>query len=113
MLAVGYLYYYNFSGKKNNVTVAKINSSFISPDSNGNRPPLAYVELDSLNENITYIKERRKELEAEMKAIDAEQERGYISLEAQKNNFFKKGCGYYRRRSPDFSGQINGPETTD
>ncbi len=105
MLAVGYLYYYNFSGKQTKNVAAKINSSHLSLDSNGHRPPLAYVELDSLNENITYIKERRKELEAEMKAIDAEQERGYMSLEAQKNNFLKKGAAITEEEAHIFQGE--------
>ncbi len=33
---------------------------------------IAYVELDSLNENITYIKTKRKELEAEQRSIETE-----------------------------------------
>jgi len=74
LAAVGYLYYYDFSGKKVKDVAAKITNSYVATDSNGHRQPLAYVELDSLNENITYIKERRKELDAEMKAIEAEQE---------------------------------------
>lgn len=104
--AVGFLYYYDFSGKKAKDVAAKINSSYISSDSNSHRPPLAYVELDSLNENITYIKERRKELEAEMKAIEAEQERGYISLEAQKNNFLKKGAAITEEEAQIFQGKL-------
>lgn len=104
--AVGFLYYYNFSDKKIKDVAAKINSSHLSSDSSGHRPPLAYVELDSLNENITYIKERRKELEAEMKAIDAEQERGYISLEAQKNNFLKKGAAITEEEAQIFQGKL-------
>jgi outer membrane protein len=89
--AVGYLYYYDFSGKKVKEVAAKINSSYTSTDTGVHRPVLAYVELDSLNENITYIKERRKELDAEMKAIETEQESGYRGLQAQKDNFLKKG----------------------
>ena len=106
MLAVGYLFYHDFSGKKTEQIATKLSSSYKSSDSNGYRPPLAYVELDSLNENITYIKERRKELEAEMKAIDAEQERGYMSLEAQKNNFLKKGAAITEEEAQIFQGKL-------
>ena len=70
LAAVGYLYYYDFSGKKAEAVAEKLNSSHFNPDNNGQRPPLAYVELDSLNEKITVIKDKRKELEAEMKAIE-------------------------------------------
>ena len=58
LLAVAYLFYYDFSGKKTSEVAAKINSSYKPGDSNSFRPPLAYVELDSLNEKITFIKER-------------------------------------------------------
>ncbi len=92
LAAVGYLYYYDFSGKKVEDVAAKISTTYMATDSNGHRPPLAYIELDSLNENITYIKERRKELDIEMKAIEAEHENGYRGLQAQKDNFIKKGA---------------------
>ncbi len=78
----------------------------MSTDSNGNRPPLAYVELDSLNEKITYIKERRKELEAEMKAIDTEQENGYRNLQAQKDNFLKRGAAITEEEAQIFQGKL-------
>ena len=58
-------------------------------DSVCEHPLIAYVELDSLNENITYIKDKRRELENEQKSIEAEWEIGYKSLETQKNNFLK------------------------
>jgi outer membrane protein len=67
---------------------------------------LAYVELDSLNENISFIKDRRKELEAEMKAIDAEQENGYRSLQAQKDNFLKRGAAITEMEAQEFQGKL-------
>lgn len=106
LIAVGYLYYYDFSGKKVKDVASQLGNGYISSDSNRQRPPLAYVELDSLNENITYIKERRKELEAEMKAIDAEQERGYIGLEAQKDNFLKRGASITDEEAQIFQGKL-------
>lgn len=106
LIAVGYLYYYDFSGKKVKDVASQLGNGYISSDSNRQRPPLAYVELDSLNENITYIKERRKELEAEMKAIDAEQERGYIGLEAQKDNFLKRGASITEEEAQIFQGKL-------
>lgn len=106
LLAVGYLYYYDFSGKKNEAVAAKLSSSFKVSDSNGYRPPLAYVELDSLNEKITFIKERRKELEAEMKAIEQEQDNGYRGLQAQKDNFLKKGAAITEEEAQIFQGKL-------
>ncbi len=106
VLAVGYLYYYDFSGKKADAVAAKLGNNYIASDSNGYRPPLAYVELDSLNENITYIKEKRRELEAEMKAIDQEQENGYRGLQAQKDNFLKRGAAITEEEAQIFQGQL-------
>ena len=37
VLAVGYLYYYDFSGKKTEAVVAKLNSGSIALDSNGHQ----------------------------------------------------------------------------
>ena len=106
LAAVGYLYYYDFSEKKVKDVAAKINNSYMISDSNGRRPALAYVELDSLNENITYIKERRKELEAEMKAIETEQENGYRDLQSQKDNFLKKGAAITEQEAQVFQGKL-------
>ena len=106
LLAVGYLFYYNFSGKKSEVIVAKQNSSNKVDESNGYRPPLAYVELDSLNEKITFIRERRKELETEMKAIEQEQANGYQGLQAQKDNFLKKGAAITEEEAQVFQNKL-------
>ncbi len=103
--AVGFLYYYNFSIKKTE-TATKPGSSLLTTDTHGYRPPLAYVELDSLNEKIIFIKERRKELEAEMKAIEQEQENGYRGLQAQKDNFLKKGAAITEAEAQAFQGKL-------
>lgn len=106
LAAVGYLYYYNFSDKKADRPSSNSNSYIMAMDSNGHRPPIAYVELDSLNENISYIKERRKELEAEQKAIETEQENGYRGLQAQKDNFLKKGASITEQEAQVFQGKL-------
>ncbi len=104
--AVGYLYYYDFSGKKAKDVAAKINHTYAGTDSGVKRPPLAYVDLDSLNENISYIKERRKELESEMKAIERQQEDGYKSLQAQRENFLKKGAAITETEAQSFQEKL-------
>ncbi len=104
LAAVGYLYYANFSGKHTGDLAAKNSSPSMWKDSNCNRPPIAYVELDSLNENISYIKDKRKELETEQKAIESEWEAGYKGLEAQKNNFLKRGASITQEEAQQFQG---------
>lgn len=106
LLAVGYLYYYDFSGKKTKDVAAKLNSNLKAADNNSYRPPLAYVELDSLNEKITFIKDKRKELEAAMKVIEQEQEAGYRNLQAQKDNFLKKGAAITQEEAEIFQGKL-------
>ena len=106
LLAVGYLYYYDFSGKKTKDVAAKLSSNLMAADSNGSRPPLVYVELDSLNEKITFIKDKRKELEAAMKVIEQEQEAGYRNLQAQKDNFLKKGAAITQEEAEAFQGRL-------
>lgn len=105
LLAVAYLYYFAFSGTKPSAVAAKL-SSYRASDSNNYRPPLAYVELDSLNEKITFIKEKRKELEAEMKGIEQEQENGYRGLQAQKDNFLKRGAAITEEEAQVFQGKL-------
>jgi len=104
LLAVAFLYYNEFSGKKTVVAaVAK------KGEANNNQPEpalIAYVELDSLNEKITFIKEKRKELEGEQRAIETEWENGYRGLENQKNNFLRKGDAITQQMAEEFQGQL-------
>ena len=108
LAAVGYLYYYNFSPKKGVKPAMKesADSGSAWKDSVCSHPLIAFVELDSLNENITYIREKRKELEGEQKRIEAEWENGYRSLEAQKNTFLKKGAAITQDEAEKFQAQL-------
>jgi outer membrane protein len=90
LASIGYLYYYNFSGKKNQVPVAKNDLVATSNDSSRNKSRIAYVELDSLSENLTYLKQQRKDLEQQQKQIEAEITNNLRELEARKTNFYKK-----------------------
>ena len=106
LAAVGYLYYDNFSTKKKGKPPMKDSAGTTWKDSVCQHPLIAYVELDSLNENITYIKDKRAELENEQKSIEAEWENGYKSLEAQKNNFLKKGAAITQDEAEKFQTQL-------
>lgn len=94
LVAVGVLYYLHFSSKKGgaNVSQKPVAVTKVSENEGELRMPLiAYVELDSLNENILFIKNKRKELEAEQRSIEIEWENGYKDLERQRDNFLKRG----------------------
>lgn len=106
LAAVGFLYYYVFAGKKSATPIVKtvVGSSSVSQ---GGNAPIAYVELDSLNEKIVFIKEKRKELEAEQKAIEAEWQNGMRGLEGQKDNFIKKnGNAITQQMAEEFQGKL-------
>lgn len=91
LVAVGVLFYLHFSKPKAKSSTTVRNVPAVSTDSAVSGMMIAYVELDSLNEHITVIKNKRKEIEREQNAIETEWERGYRGLENQKNNFLKRG----------------------
>jgi outer membrane protein len=105
LLAVAFLYYHAFGNKKEVTSATKTTLTAADPK-NAIKAPIAYVELDSLNEKITFIREKRKELEAEQKAIETEWESGYRGLENQKNNFLKKGEAITQQMAEEFQGQL-------
>jgi outer membrane protein len=87
--AVAFLYYKVFKGntkQPSNAVVAKKDSAITQ---NSATAIIAYVELDSLNENITYIKDNRKELEKEQKAIEAEWRNDMTGLQKRAADFQK------------------------
>jgi outer membrane protein len=90
LIAVGYLFYYNFSHKSNATAVVANGQLFKNNDSGATTLKIAYVELDSLNENITYFKQRRKELEQQQKVVEAELMNDYKGLEDKQRNFIQK-----------------------
>lgn len=103
--AVAFLYFHEFAGKKpKTTTAALVNSTQANTKISG--APIAYVELDSLNEKITFIKEKRKELEAEQRAIETDWENSYRGLEGQKNTFLKKGDAITQQMAEEFQGQL-------
>ncbi len=105
VLALAFLYYHVFSEKKQ---TSKSSSKTIGTETSvtANRPPIAYVDLDSLNEKIFYIKERRKELEGEQKAIESEWNNSMRGLENQKNTFLKKGNAITQQEAEQFQGEL-------
>jgi outer membrane protein len=90
VVALGYLYYYNFSGSKAGKVIPNAANMAKAGEVGLNQPRIAYVELDSLNENIVYFKQKRKELEQQQKGIEAEITNDYKALEAKQNNFIQK-----------------------
>ena len=108
--AVGYLYYATFSGNKK-VTSPNQNSYTTNPkDINCNKAHIAYVELDSMYENISYIKQKRGEMEAKQKRIETEWQTGMRGLEAKRDNFLKRGAAITQQEAEKFQNQLMGEQ---
>ena len=105
LIAVIVLYVKVFSANK----VAKASESQTIKEhksSSSADVPIAFVELDSLNDKINYIKERRTELEGEQKAIETEWQNGYRNLENRKNEFLKRGNSITQQEAEKFQGEL-------
>lgn len=104
--AVGFLFYHVFSGKK---IVSNSPSNLINPGTKASevaRAPIAYVEIDSLNEKITYIKDKRKELEGEQRVIENQWNADMKGLENQRDNFLKRGSSITQEEAEKFQGHL-------
>ena len=105
LIAVIFLFikvYKNPTSIKTN-TSGNVTSNTTSTSKNAS---IAFVELDSLNEKIGFIKERRKELETEQKAIELEWQNGYRGLENRKNEFLKRGNSITQQEAEKFQGEL-------
>ena len=105
LLAVGILYYLHFSSTKPNEKKKKNQITQIAK-ANGNAPLIGYIDLDTLNEHITFIKNNRKLLENEQIAIEKEWENAYRNLQAQKDNFLKRGNSITQAEAEEFQGKL-------
>ena len=105
IIAVVFLYVKVFK----NTTIKKTEpSSNVINNNSGNlkNASIAFVELDSLNEKIGFIKDRRKELEIEQKSIETEWQNGYRGLENRKNVFLKRGNSITQQEAEKFQGEL-------
>ena len=105
--AVGVLYYLHFSNSRNLAVTGNAPTGYKQKDSCGDKIPIvAYVELDSLNNNVTFIKQRKKELEAEQKVIAQEYENSYRALTAERDEFLKKGNAITQQEAETFQARL-------
>ena len=105
IIAVIFLYVKVFKSTTN----VKINTANnVTSKTNGSvkNTSIAFVELDSLNEKIGFIKDRRKELEIEQKSIEVEWQNGYRGLENKKNEFLKRGNSITQQEAEKFQGEL-------
>lgn len=105
--AVGILYYLHFSNYKKMSATGNAPKGYRQRDSCGDKIPIvAYVELDSLNNNVTFIKLRKRELEIEQKTIAQEYENAYRALTAERDEFLKKGNAITQQEAETFQAKL-------
>jgi outer membrane protein len=106
VLAVAVLYFLHFKhqtdcGIKKSTPKAKAVSNGAAPG-----VQIAYIDLDSLNEKIDYIKTTRKTLEVEQNGIENEWENAYKGLENEKNKFLNKSSVITREEAEAFQASL-------
>ncbi len=90
--AVAFLFVKVFSSNKKVGSASTTNikdTSILATTLNENA--IAFVELDSLNDKISFIKNKRQDLEKEQKAIEAEWRNAMVGLQNKAAEFQKKG----------------------
>jgi outer membrane protein len=105
--AVAFLYVKVFSGNKNTTSISTTNikdTSVLAATLNENA--IAFVELDSLNEKISFIKNKRQELEKEQKGIEAEWRNAMVGLQNRATEFQKKGKAITQEEAEKFQGEL-------
>ena len=88
VVLIAILFFLHFSGRKKQC-IATANCSATKDSIGAKHSVIAYVELDSLNSQVTFIRDRKTELDGEQKGIENDYENSYRQLEAEKNNFLK------------------------
>lgn len=106
VIAVAVLYYLHFSGGAKHLVNGQSVQKNSYDTSGGNKMVLAYVELDSLNNNVEFIRQRKKELEAEQRVITKQYEDDYHQLTAMRDNFLKKGNAITQQEAEAFQEKL-------
>lgn len=104
LAAVGFLYYLHFSGTKK--TIAATITSSPAKDSCAAGHLIAFVELDSLYDNVEYIKQKQKELENQQEQLARQYQGAYQQLENEKNTFLKKGNAITQQEAEEFQANL-------
>ena len=102
------LYILHFTGKNQKVGPKTPSAAAASAQTahGQNGVTIAYFDMDSLNEQIPYVRDQRKLLESEQTAIANEYENAYRSMENEKNNFLKKGESITQQEAEAFQEKL-------
>ncbi|MEO6546342.1 MAG: OmpH family outer membrane protein [Ferruginibacter sp.] len=106
VVAVAVLYYLHFAGVKAAPSKEAVVNHNLCDTPSHKKMVVAYVELDSLNNNVDFIRQRKKELEAEQKVIVNEYESSYRELTALRDDFLKKGKSITQQEAEEFQQKL-------
>jgi outer membrane protein len=67
---------------------------------------IAYIDVDSLNTSISYIKVKKAQMETRQEKIIQDWQNGMHNLELRKAEFLKKGAGITQEEAEKFQGQL-------
>jgi outer membrane protein len=105
LLAVGFLYYLHFSGmrrfKADGTGKDGVKGHFYSKG-----PVIAFVNVDSLNNNVTFIKQKQAEMDAGQKNIDAIYQGQLKKLLAERDKFQKNMSTATPQQVEDFQERL-------
>jgi outer membrane protein len=106
LAAVGFLYYKTFNNSNTNVSKVSGTQPVKLVDSNATNIKVAYVDLDSLNENIIFFKQKRKALEQLQRNNENELETDLKQLEAKQYSFREKNPNPTPEQFESFRAQL-------
>jgi outer membrane protein len=102
LIAVAVLFYLHFSSAKNGSNGSGFSSNHVKDSFCAKKQVVAYVELDSLNSQVNFIKTKKAALEAEQKAISTDLNNKYLAIEKEKDDFIKRGNSITQQEAEAF-----------
>lgn len=94
LAAVGVLFYLHFSSSKSPVAkTAGTTSSALTKDSCTKEHLIAYIEIDSIYDNVDHIKQEQKKLEADQEATAKQYENSAMQFQKDRNDYIQKAPG--------------------
>ena len=106
VIAVGILYVLHFQHRSDANSIKAKPRAKILQDSSHGGIQIAYIDLDTLNEKIDYIRNMRKSLEVEQQGVETEWESAYKELEAEKNKFLNRGKAITQEEAESFQSML-------
>ncbi len=105
-LAVAFLFWHTFKGKSSAAPSPSAQGISKGKDSADTKLAIAYIDVDSINASINYIKRMKGSLEEKQKRIENEWRGGMQALENKKNNFLKRGAEITQAEAEKFQAQL-------